>query len=216
MAVFAPAAAPLTAWASLRTAIAACVFGVAAFGLARAAAPGAGLVLALTVPVGVGLAVAGALLPIAVKARFAERPAFATGIYTTGLSVGAALASLLAVPLADAFGGWRGALAAFSFVTVALAVGWVLLSRGTWTQRAATRPPRLPVGRAIVWWIVAVFGLQSAIFYAFVSWMPDAFQERGWAPRRRERSPPRSGSRRSPADCSCRGWPTARGRGACG
>ena len=54
MAVFAPAAAPLTAWASLRTAIAACVFGVAAFGLARAAAPGAGLVLALTLPLGSG------------------------------------------------------------------------------------------------------------------------------------------------------------------
>jgi MFS transporter, CP family, cyanate transporter len=181
MAVFAPAAAPLTAWASLRTAIAACVFGVAAFGLARAAAPGAGLVLALTLPVGVGIAVAGALLPVAVKARFAERPAFATGVYTTGLSVGAALASALAVPLADAFGGWRGALAAFSAATVVLAIGWLLLSRGTWTSRAAERAPRLPVRRGIVWWIVAVFGLQSAIFYAFVSWMPDAFQERGWS-----------------------------------
>jgi CP family cyanate transporter-like MFS transporter len=181
MAVFAPAAAPLTAWASLRTAIAACVFGVAAFGLARAAAPGAALVLVLTLPVGVGIAVAGALLPVAVKTRFADRPAFATGVYTTGLSLGAALASLLAVPLADAFGGWRGALVAFSVVTVALAVGWVVLSRRTWTERAATRPPRLPVRRVIVWWIVAIFGVQSAIFYAFVSWMPDAFQERGWS-----------------------------------
>ena len=181
MAVFAPAAAPLTAWASLRTAIAACVFGVAAFGLARAAAPGAGLVLALTLPVGIGIAVAGALLPIAVKARFADRPAFGTGVYTTGLSVGAALASLLAVPLADAFGGWRGALAAFSAATVVLAVGWLVLSRGTWTERSEARAPKLPFRRGIVWGIVAVFGLQSAIFYAFVSWMPDAFQERGWS-----------------------------------
>ena len=181
MAVFAPAAAPLTAWTSLRTAIAACVFGVAAFGLARAAAPGAALVLVLTVPVGVGMAVAGALLPVAVKARFAEQPAFATGIYTTGLSVGAALASLLAVPLADAFGGWRGALAAFSVATVALGAGWLVLSRRTWTERTGARPPRLPWGRGIVWGIVAVFGMQSALFYAFVSWMPDAFQERGWS-----------------------------------
>jgi MFS transporter, CP family, cyanate transporter len=180
MAVFAPAAAPLTARAGLRTAIAACVFGVAAFGLARAAAPGAGPVLALTLPLGVGIAVAGALLPVAVKARFADRPAFATGVYTTGLSVGAALASALAVPLADAIGGWRGALAAFSVVTLGLAGGWLVLSRGAWTERTATRAPRLPVARGIVWGIVAVFGLQSAIFYAFVSWIPDAFQERGW------------------------------------
>jgi CP family cyanate transporter-like MFS transporter len=181
MAVFAPAAGRLMAWASLRTAIATCVFGVAAFGLARAAAPGAGPVLALTVPVGVGLAVAGALLPVAVKARFANRPAFGTGVYTTGISLGAALASALAVPMAGAFGGWRGALAAISVVTVGLAVGWLVLSRGTWTERAATRPPRLPFRRGIAWGIVAVFGLQSAIFYAFVSWMPDAFHERGWS-----------------------------------
>jgi MFS transporter, CP family, cyanate transporter len=181
MAAFAPAAAPLTAWASLRTAIAACVFGVAGFGLARAAAPGAPAVLLLTVPVGIGLAVAGALLPVAVKARFPDRPAFATGVYTTGLSVGAALASALAVPLSDAFGGWRGALAAFSVATVGLAAGWLVLSRGTWTERSAVRAPRLPVRRPVVWWIVAVFGLQSVIFYGFVSWMPDAFQERGWS-----------------------------------
>jgi MFS transporter, CP family, cyanate transporter len=181
MGLFAPAAAPLTAWASVRTAIAACVFGVAAFSLGRALAPGAGLVLALTVPVGVGLAVAGALLPVAVKARFADRPAFGTGVYTTGLSVGAALGSALAVPLADAFGGWRGALTAFSIATVGLGAGWLLLSRGTWTERSATRAPRLPFRRGVVWGIVAVFGLQSAIFYAFVSWMPDAFQERGWS-----------------------------------
>jgi MFS transporter, CP family, cyanate transporter len=116
-----------------------------------------------------------------VKARFADRPAFATGVYTTGLSVGAALASALAVPLADVFGGWRGALAAFSVATVALAAGWLVLSRGSWTARSAEHAPSLPVRRGIVWWIVAVFGLQSAIFYAFVSWMPDAFQERGWS-----------------------------------
>jgi CP family cyanate transporter-like MFS transporter len=50
-----------------------------------------------------------------------------------------------------------------------------------WTARLAERAPRLPVRRGIVWGIVAVFGLQSAIFYAFVAWMPDAFQERGWS-----------------------------------
>jgi MFS transporter, CP family, cyanate transporter len=64
---------------------------------------------------------------------------------------------------------------------VGLAAGWLVLSRGTWTERSATSAPRLPVRRGVVWGIVAVFGLQSAIFYAFVSWMPDAFQERGWS-----------------------------------
>jgi MFS transporter, CP family, cyanate transporter len=33
-----------------------------------------------------------------------------------------------------------------------------------------------------VWMIVAVFGLQSLVYYGFTAWMPDAFQERGWSP----------------------------------
>jgi CP family cyanate transporter-like MFS transporter len=182
MGLFAPAAGRLAGRLGVRGAIAACVAAVAVFGLIRVALPGIALVLLFTVPVGVGMALAGALLPVAVKARFPHRPAFASGVSTTGLSIGAAISSALAVPAAEAFGGWRGALAAMSVVTVVLGAAWLVLSRGEWTERAVERAPRLPVRRPIVWVIVAVFGLQSVVFYGVVAWLPDAFQERGWSP----------------------------------
>ena len=157
-----------------------CIAAVALFGLARAAAPGAPLLLALTFPIGVGMAVAGALLPIAVKARFPDRPVFASGVCTTGLNLGAALSAATAIPAAAAFGGWRGALAVFSVVALLQCAGWVLLSRGAWTERSAEWA-RMPIRRPVVWGIVTVFALQSLIYYGITTWMPDAFQERGWS-----------------------------------
>ena len=59
-------------------------------------------------------ALAGALLPVAVKERFPHRPAFATGVYATAINLGSAIASALAVPVALATGGWRGTLAVFA------------------------------------------------------------------------------------------------------
>ena len=215
MGVFAPAAARIAARAHLRAVVTWCIAAVALFGLARASVPGAPLLLLLTLPIGIGMAIAGALLPIAVKARFPDRPVFASGVCTTGLNLGAALAAAAAVPAANAFGGWRGALAAFSIVALLQCAGWVLLSRGAWTERSAEWA-RLPVRRPVVWMIVTVFALQSLVYYGITTWMPDAFQERGWSAGTAGALLAVMGSRRSPAACWSRGWPTASARGASG
>lgn len=181
MGLFAPPAAYLAGRLGTRAAIAVCLAGIAGFGLLRAAAPGAPLVLALTFPIGMGMGLAGALIPVAVKERFAHRPAFASGVYTTGITGGAALSSGLAVPIAGAFGGWRAALAVFSGVTIILFIAWIALTPSS-RERPSISPPRLPWRRRVVWVLVVVFALQSIVYYGLVSWMPDSFQERGWSP----------------------------------
>jgi CP family cyanate transporter-like MFS transporter len=184
MGLFAPPAAYVAARLGTRAAIGACLAGIAAFGLARAAAPGAPLVLALTIPIGVGMGLAGALMPVAVKERYAHRPAFASGVYTTGINLGSALSSALAVPIAAAWGGWRAALAVFSACTILFFAAWLLFTResaGGARRRTEAVPPRLPWGRRVVWALAAVFALQSIVYYGLVSWMPDSFQERGWS-----------------------------------
>jgi MFS transporter, CP family, cyanate transporter len=117
---------------------------------------------------------------VAVKERFAHRPAFASGVYTTGINMGSALSSALAVPIAAAFGGWRAAIAVFSAVTILLFIAWIALTPPA-RERATGLPPRLPWRRRVVWALVAVFALQSIVYYGLVSWMPDSFQERGWS-----------------------------------
>ena len=112
MGLFAPPSAYVSGWIGSRAAIGAAVALIGVAGVARAFAPGAVGVLLLTLPVGIGIAVAGTLLPVAVKERFGDRPAYATGMYATGINAGAMLAAATAVPLA-ALGSWRTSLAVF-------------------------------------------------------------------------------------------------------
>ena len=181
MGLFAPAAGWLSARWSLRTAMAGCLLAIAIVGIGRALSPGAAVLLGLTLPIGVAMAVAGTLLPVAVKQRFAHRPAFASGIGVTGINIGAAISSAIAVPVASAWHGWRGALAVFSLATLAICAGWLVLSRGAWTERSSARRPRLPLRRPIVWLIVLAFALPSVVYYGLVAWIADAYQERGWS-----------------------------------
>ena len=85
MGVFALPAPRVSRRYGTRLAIAVCLALIGGFGIARAIAPGAAGVILLTFGVGVGLGFAQALMPVAVKERFAARPAFATGIYVLGI-----------------------------------------------------------------------------------------------------------------------------------
>ena len=165
-----------------RLAIAACLALIGTFGVARSVVPGAAGVILLTFGVGVGLGLAQALMPVAVKGRFASRPAFATGIYVLGFNLGSALSSALAVPLADAAGSWRWSLAVFSAVTVTLVPAWIWLTRGEPPHR---RPEviriRLPFRSRTAWALVGIFGSMACVYYGLNSWLPDAYVERGWS-----------------------------------
>ena len=146
MGLFAPPAPHLTARTGSRVAVGAAVAVVGSFGMVRALAPGPVGVIVLTIPIGVGMGLAGAMLPVAVKERFPDRPGFATGVYTAGMTMGAALAAASAVPLADLGNGWRTPLLVFGVVSVALAALWLVLTRTEPAHnRVEARPLRLPL-----------------------------------------------------------------------
>lgn len=182
MGLFAPPAPYLLGRVGSRTAIFAALALIGVAGIARALAPGAVAVILLTFPVGIGIGLAGSLMPVAVKERFAHRPAFATGIYTTGINAGSALAAALAVPIAAAAGGWRDALLAFSVATIVLAGVWLWQTRGRARHaRGVFRPPRLPISSPVAWTLVAMFALLATSFYGLTAWLPASYVERGWS-----------------------------------
>jgi len=165
-----------------RLAIAVCLALIGGFGIARAIAPGAAGVILLTFGVGIGLGLAQALMPVAVKERFAARPALATGIYVLGFNIGSALASALAVPMADAAGSWRWSLIAFSAVTLVLVPAWIwLTSEEAPHRRGDVEHVRLPIHSGTAWTLVGIFASMACFFYGLNSWLPDAYVERGWS-----------------------------------
>jgi len=182
MGLFAPPAPYLVARAGSRAAVAAAVLAVGVFGVVRALVPSAAGVVLATVPVGVGMGFAGAMLPVAVKERFADRPGFATGVYTAGMTIGSAVGAAAAVPLAHLGNGWRTPLLVFGAVSVVLGATWIVLTRAEPPHvRLDTRPLRLPFRNPLAWRLVAAFFFMSSVFYGLNSWLPDAYVERGWS-----------------------------------
>ncbi len=182
MGLFAPFAPRLARLVGTRAAFGAAVGLVGVAGLLRAGAPGVVLVLVATIPIGIGMGLGNALPSLVVKERVPSRPATGTGVYTTGIQVGSTAAAATAIPLAAAFGGWRAALAAFSVVACAVAVAWLVLTRGAPAHlRPAARVPRLPWRSPLGWRLASVFALMGMSYYRLNAWLPDAYQEHGWS-----------------------------------
>jgi CP family cyanate transporter-like MFS transporter len=176
MGVFATLAPPLLRRYGSKRAIGGALAVIGIAGLVRTLMPGAVAVLVLTVPIGVGIAVAGTLLPVVVREEHPGRPAFATGVYAAGINVAATLATLLAVPIA-LVAGWRGALAVFSGASLLAVLPWLR------RRHADPEPPEraaLPWRTRRGWTIAGIFGLQSITFYGFNAWLAEAYVERGW------------------------------------
>jgi MFS transporter, CP family, cyanate transporter len=177
MGVFAPLAPPVLRRFGSRNGVGGALALIGVFGVARVALPDAAVVLAVTVPVGVGIAVAGTLLPVVVREEYPGRPTLGTGVYAAGINIGAAAASLAAVPLALVV-GWRGALIVYSAAAFVLVVPWL---------RRPHPPPhpveraRLPFRSPVAWALAGAFALQSILFYSFNAWLADAYVERGWS-----------------------------------
>jgi CP family cyanate transporter-like MFS transporter len=133
------------------------------------------------------IALLNVLMASMIKRRWPERAGLGIGIFLSGLSVGAILASLLSVPVYRASGDsvqlalglWAGPAA------VAAVLMWLLTIRspapaGSRGGLGGIVPPRVQVHRhMLAWQVTAFMGLQSLLYYAALSWLPTMFRDRG-------------------------------------
>jgi CP family cyanate transporter-like MFS transporter len=181
MGLFAPAAGPLAARVGATRAMTLVLLTIGVAGVARALAPGAVGVIALTVPIGIGIAIGNVLAPVIVKTTFADRPLLATGLFAFGIQIGAGASGALAVPLADALGGWRDSLLVISAVCALVAIAWVPMARAVHMPAAARRAPTLPWRSPAAWRLALMFACVSTTYYGTGAWLADAFVEHGWS-----------------------------------
>ncbi|MGW7684635.1 CynX/NimT family MFS transporter [Kribbella sp. NPDC054772] len=128
-----------------------------------------------TAVVGAAIAVGNVLVPVILKRDYAGNVSRATGIYTAFITGGAAIASVLAVPIADAV-DWRLSLAVWGGLAVLVAVIWLPRTLSPEPMPSGAREegaPPVSVWRQPMAWLVTGFmGLQSTSFYLFVNWLP--------------------------------------------
>ena len=190
MGLFALAGPPVAARFGTRGGVVLSVVVLVASGILRALVPGAELVLLATFGIGVGTAVIGPIFAMFVRDRMPTQLVGGTSSYAGGTIVGAALGAALAVPLATALGGWRGAMLAISLLSILCLVTWILVVRGRPSPNVASagprrlERPRLPIRRGVVWAIALLFGLQSWLYYGQTAWLASVYIELGWTPGR--------------------------------
>jgi CP family cyanate transporter-like MFS transporter len=150
-------------------------------GTALRAVAGVVWLYAGTVVAGVGLAVAGALLPSLVKERFPDRIGPVTGVYTACLIGGALLGGSLTEPMRGGLGlPWPGALAVWALPALVALAAIAPLAR---PAPAVNGPAdRLPWRDRTAWLVTVYMGVQSLLFYAALAWLPARYTSLGTDP----------------------------------
>jgi len=151
--------------------------------LARAVSDAAATFLFLTVVALAGMAAANVLLPSLVKLHFPTRIGPVTSGYTTSLAIGLTAASVLTVPIAEAFGSWRWGLGIWAIPAAIAVLPWITLVAHDERPQEATRSvPLRAIARTRIGWAMAVtFGLQSAQAYTIFGWFAQLYRDAGFS-----------------------------------
>ncbi len=145
-----------------------------------------------TVLLGAGISTGNVLLPAVVKESFPLRIGTMTALYTTTMSIFAGGFAGVASVLADASLEWRVVLVLIAPLAVVAIALWPLAKRaaggGERTLADISETERREAGRLLhprilknplTWWMTALFGLQSILFYCLVAWLPAMLAARG-------------------------------------
>ncbi|MEP6815729.1 MAG: MFS transporter [Marmoricola sp.] len=132
-----------------------------------------------------GMATANVLLPSLVKLHFPDRIGLMTAVYSTALAIGLTSASVLTVPISEAYGGWRSGLAAWSLVGAVAVLPWLGLVRHDRPLSDGDLPHTISLGtvsRTRLGWTMALFfGLQSLQAYAIFGWFAEVYRDAGFS-----------------------------------
>jgi MFS transporter, CP family, cyanate transporter len=172
------------AWLSRRFGEERVVFGalaVLAIGLGMRGLVPASLLFPGTIVATCGIAVMNVLLSSLAKRRWPDRAGLVIGVYLTTMALGSVIASSVAVPLyrhsGDSIGlvlGW------WALPAVAAMLVWSPQLRYLTTSSGSVRQPRGALYRQpLAWQVTSFMGLQSLLFYAALSWLPEVFRDRG-------------------------------------
>lgn len=158
------------------------LLAVTTVGLAlRAIVGSSGPFLALSVVSLAGAAVGNIILPALAKVHFPDRIPLISSLYGAALMSGAALGSVVTVPLGEAYGGWRLGIGAWALLALATLLPWLrFLGHDLHVDpnRSVLRMGDLVRSR-LAWATALCFGAQSAQAYAQFGWFPAILHDGG-------------------------------------
>ncbi len=130
---------------------------------------------------GIGIVVCNVLLIPLVKNRMPGKTGKVTGMYTTGMTLMAAIASAASVPMAEAW-GWRGSLLFWALILGITLMVWYPQIRPSPQTIKSNEPQKERVNvwkSRLAWQVSSFMGVQSLMFFTLITWLPDMLISRG-------------------------------------
>lgn len=133
---------------------------------------------------GVGIVIANVLMIPFFKAHLPKKLGLLTAILSTGMSLFAAIASGISVPLAVDLGwGWRGSLAFWVvFMLLALAVWFPQVKAKPIKNKGEGQAGKNVWKSRLAWQLTLFMGAQSVMYFTMVTWLPDMLISKGMSP----------------------------------
>lgn len=142
-----------------------------------------------TAVIGIGIALMNVLLPAFLKEKYPNKVGRMTSVYSTAMSIFAATASGVSIPLATGAGlGWELSLGSWVLLSGTGAILWINVMKQQKStpedeMKVYVTPKRKgPWGSALAWQVTLFMGLQSFAFYTLISWLPEILTDYGFSP----------------------------------
>lgn len=137
-----------------------------------------------TTLLGIAIAFGNVLIPALIKRNFPHKAGLVTSLYSAIMSLGAAIAAGLSVPLVQSLNlGWRGSMGIWAVLAILALVIWIPnLKRITPSvpNRSFKEAMKKLSGSLLVWRLAFYMGLQSMAFYVILAWLPAILIDRGF------------------------------------
>ena len=132
------------------------------------------LLFALTVILGVSIAILNIVTPALVRRDYPKKITTVMPIYSAVLALMASLGAGLSIPIATYFGdNWKIGISVWAIPAVLVALIWIPLLRKAQPMPDAHENHFKELLRSRKAWLVSLYmGVQSAMFYTQVAWMP--------------------------------------------
>ncbi|MBD8837057.1 MFS transporter [Paenibacillus sp. CFBP 13594] len=138
--------------------------------------------------VGIGIASIGPLTSGFIKKYFPDHVPSMIALYSIAITVGAAVSSMVSIPLKTYFNSWQIAVGGWAVIAfVAAIIWWIMVKPRSESANANVseikeRPIiKLPWGNRSAWTLTLSFGLMAMLFYSFTAWLPLMIQEMGYS-----------------------------------
>ncbi|MDO1563839.1 MFS transporter [Neisseria sp. MVDL20-010259] len=150
----------------------------------RSALPSPALLVIGTVVLSAAIAMGNVLLPALAKRNLPKRIGLVVGTLSATMSVSAALAAIIAVPMAQ-WQNWQWPLGIWILTALPALAVWlyIRMANGETATRSQPVSDGLNVWQSRAAWCISVFmGIQSLSFYAMVNFLPSVLIEKGMTP----------------------------------